>query len=61
MAVTPVAGGLGVNTAIFSVVNALLLRLLPVKNPSELVGLVSDPRLRSAWAARDPINALRGE
>ncbi|MGA9770800.1 MAG: ABC transporter permease [Blastocatellia bacterium] len=33
--------GLGVNTAIFSVVNALLLRPLPVKDPAELVVLAT--------------------
>ena len=29
--------GIGANTAVFSVVDALLLRTLPVKNPDELV------------------------
>ena len=33
--------GIGANTAIFSLMNQVLLRLLPVKNPSELVILRS--------------------
>lgn len=33
--------GIGANTAVFSVVNAILLRSLPVRNPSELVQLAA--------------------
>jgi putative ABC transport system permease protein len=32
--------GIGANTAIFTLVNALLLQLLPVRNPTQLVGLL---------------------
>ena len=41
VAVASLALGIGANTAIFSLINQLLLRLLPVKDPQELVLLTS--------------------
>jgi predicted permease len=42
VAVITLALGIGANTAIFSLINALMLRMLPVKNPAELV-VIGDP------------------
>ena len=36
--------GIGANTAIFTLVNQLILRLLPIKDPQQVVGLVAQGR-----------------
>ena len=40
VAVVSLALGIGANTAIFSLINALMLRMLPVKDPAQLVELL---------------------
>jgi putative ABC transport system permease protein len=56
VAVLSVALGIGANTAIFSLINTLVLRLLPVKNPAELVELLQkypgEPRNNGSWTWR---------
>ena len=54
VAVVSLALGIGANTAIFSVINPLMLRSLPVKDPDQLVQVLSqypgEPRLSSfSW------------
>jgi len=41
VAILSLALGIGANTAIFSLIDQILLRMLPVKNPQELVKLYS--------------------
>src|SRR5262245_2247103 len=43
VAVTSLALGIGANTAIFTLADAILLRSLPLPNPQELVVLASNP------------------
>ncbi len=48
VAILSLALGIGANTAIFSLINALMLRSLPVKDPQRLVQLLSAEK-RTTW------------
>src|SRR6266852_2526561 len=41
VAILSLALGIGANTAIFSLINTLMLRMLPVREPEQLVALLS--------------------
>ena len=48
IAVLSLALGIGANTAIFSLINTLMLRMLPVREPEQLVELVEQVPGRAA-------------
>jgi putative ABC transport system permease protein len=49
VAILSLALGIGANTAIFSLVNSLMLRSLPVKDPQQLVQVMAGPT-RTSWS-----------
>ena len=56
--VVTLALGIGANTAIFSLIDSLMLRWLPVPNPQELVRIGFPPDVSTLfipWCARSPI------
>lgn len=54
VAIASLALGIGANTAIFSLMNAAMLRMLPVREPERLVELLQkypdEPRLNGGWS-----------
>jgi putative ABC transport system permease protein len=57
IAVLSLALGIGANTAIFTLIDTLMLRLLPVQDPEQLLELMQkypgEPRGNSSWTQKD--------
>ena len=56
--VLSMALGIGANTAVFSLLNAVVLKSLPVRNPEELV--ILEARVKGPGADRTPSRLARG-
>ncbi len=57
ISIASLALGIGANTAIFSLMNTVMFRLLPVQNPGKLVELLQkypgEPRGNGYWTSKD--------
>ncbi|MGB7434056.1 MAG: ABC transporter permease [Candidatus Acidiferrum sp.] len=58
VAVLTLALGIGANTAIFTVINAVMLRALPVQHPEELVTVGDPARVHSSHTGTPSTNVL---
>ena len=57
MAVVSIALGIGANTTVFSVINAVLLKSLPYKDPDSLVLVWGDSETSSSLKGRNQVSA----
>lgn len=58
MAVVSLALGIGANTAIFTLINAVMLRSLPVRSPNELVAVGDPSRPTAHWEGGPMVDVL---